>query len=111
MDEMILKDLKKFLKQRGIKTEVARHFGTWQIAKCYMKPTKLLKVGHFYFISNGILQPLSDTWVASTPPKRPSFSIADPEYRKKFYEYLASIEEPKWGKWKHKKTKYREKFF
>lgn len=75
-NEVILEDLSKYLKGRGMESGVDLKEGRWYIAV-----KKELKIFPYYYISDGLICP------ASYPPSS-IVSLADPEYREKFYKHL-----------------------
>lgn len=84
--EVILKDLKKFLKGKGVKTEVSFRsfpFDQWEISfSSYI-------FRYFYRVGGGMIQGAHD--------EESIVSLADPQYRHKFAKHLKR-EIQRWNK-------------
>lgn len=79
--KIILNDLKKYLKRNGITTEVYLNSGTWEMELFEEK----LTIGWYAIINDSIAMPFFDD-------SKFIVSLADPQYREKFYKYLKENE-------------------
>lgn len=88
--KVILKDLQKYLKKRGIKTEVVLNTNIWVIGvfekRGKPKPIQSLRF-HYCIIDGCIAIPLvgDDRFIVP---------LADPDYKEKFYKFL---KDKKWN--------------
>lgn len=85
IEKIILEDLNRYLEEKGVDTVLLLHSDILYIAKCFRRIKKSARVGYSYTVANNALVPLAKG--------RPIFSLADPQYKEKFCEYLKRVEE------------------
>lgn len=76
--KIILEDLKNYLKKRGIKTAICSSLDGWNI----------IFTTHIFSFHYSIL----DGSIYNSNG-RPTFSLADPQYREKFYDNLMELKD------------------
>lgn len=85
--KVILNDLRKYLKERGVETKVWFVFNMWMMSLV----VENRPIGFHYSIIDGFVS-IPEYFHSSVFNGKYIVSLADPQYKEKFYEYLE-------GKW------------